>query len=85
MFMMQNFGKQNIPVLIEALDDPNEDVRWQASFQLEVHGTGAKEAIPALERRLGDESKDVRKNAIRVIQTIDPERFQQLKLAGKIE
>jgi hypothetical protein len=85
MFMMQIFGVKSMPILIEALDDPAEDVRYQAVFQLENLGPAAKEATPALERRLADTSIGLRRITARAIETIDPERFQHLKVKGKIE
>ena len=85
MFMMMNFRDRSLPILMEALDDPAEDVRWQAACQLEVLGPVAKEAIPALQRRSRDESKEVQFIAARALQTIDPDRFHHLKSEREIE
>ena len=85
MFMMMNFRDKSLATLIGALDDTAENVRWQAAYQLGNLGPAAKKAIPSLERRLGDESKDVQKIATRAIRDIDPQRYEQLKRARKID
>ena len=85
MFMMRHFPTQSFPILADALDDSNEDVRWQAASQSEYWGSQAIEAVPALERRLDDESPDVRKIVKRAIETIDPDRIRQLKQIRKLE
>jgi hypothetical protein len=52
-------GRECIPALIEALDESETDVRALAVAALADAGTGASEAIPALEARLRDEDNAI--------------------------
>jgi len=56
-------AKEAITCLASALKDPEEDVRWNASYSLEEISPDAKEAIPALKEALKDSSGHVRLNA----------------------
>ena len=78
MFIMAHFRKKSLPILMTALDDPDEDVRFQAVCQLGL-AEGAKSAIPSLQRLLNDGSKDVRGLAARTLYELDPEQFPHLK------
>lgn len=56
-------AKEAITCLASALKDPEEDVRWNASYSLQEISPDANEAIPALKEALKDSSGHVRLNA----------------------
>ena len=82
MFMMNYFRKKSLPILVAALDDSNEDVRFQAVNQLGC-ADGAKSAIPLLLRTLDDDSDSVRRHAGFVLFTLDPKQFPHLNPQAK--
>jgi HEAT repeat protein len=56
-------AKEAVMSLASALKDPDEDVRWNASYSLVEISPDAKDAIPALKEALKDSSGHVRLNA----------------------
>lgn len=56
-------AKEAITCLASALKDPEEDVRWNASYSLQEISPDANEAIPELKEALKDSSGHVRLNA----------------------
>ncbi|HUY93187.1 MAG TPA: HEAT repeat domain-containing protein [Pirellulales bacterium] len=66
---------QVVPVMIEALEDRTNDVRWSAAIGLGYFGDGAKEAIPALQAALTDRDVRVREAAGVALSRIDPTQF----------
>lgn len=85
MYAMSAFGAKGLPILQRGLEDPYKRVRQTAATTLGDLGSGAKPALPALERRLGDSDFFVRCTVRRAIRLIDRDRFNQLTAAGKIE
>src|SRR5262249_30262903 len=63
--------EDDIPGLIQALQDDNPKVRKRAAIALERMGPKAKEAIPALEKALKDSDGDVRAAAASALEKID--------------
>ena len=57
------FGADGVPVLIQALQNPTWLVRWWAALGLADLGPTARDAVPALQRRLEDEKIGVREAA----------------------
>ena len=49
-----------IPALIQALDDPEDEVRTYSAYALSKMGEAAAEAVPALIKALEDESERVK-------------------------
>ncbi|MFQ5794815.1 MAG: HEAT repeat domain-containing protein [Candidatus Bipolaricaulia bacterium] len=64
---------QQISQLIEALQDAEPSVRWQAAITLGEIGPDARDAIPALIEALRDEDSRVRQAAAEVLETIQEE------------
>ena len=64
-----------VPALIEALKDPEDDIRWSAAIGLGYFGEQAKDAIPALQAAQGDRDVRVREGAGVALSRIDPTRF----------
>ncbi|HEY7161032.1 MAG TPA: HEAT repeat domain-containing protein [Acidobacteriota bacterium] len=56
-------AKEAVAALASALKDPDDGVRWNASYSLVEISPDAKEAIPALKEALKDSSGHVRLNA----------------------
>ncbi len=56
-------AKEAVALLASALKDPDEGVRWNASYSLVEISPDANEAIPALKEALKDSSGHVRLNA----------------------
>ena len=83
MYLMSLFGVDGLPILVKGLEDPVGDVRYQAAFWLGTLSRDAKIALPALERRLSDDSPAVRKAAADAIEMIDSKRFEDLKRSRK--
>src|SRR5262249_37396709 len=63
--------EDDIPGLIQALQDDNPTVRKRAAIALERLGPKAKEAIPALEKALKDSDEQVRAAAASALEKID--------------
>ena len=62
-----------VPVLMEALKDSEDDVRWGAANGLGYYGEKAKDAIPALQHmQQHDADARIRNAAKRAIARIDP-------------
>ncbi|HLW68619.1 MAG TPA: HEAT repeat domain-containing protein [Gemmataceae bacterium] len=62
-----------VPVLIEALKDTEDDVRWGAANGLGYYGEQARDAIPALQQmQQHDPDARVRLAAKRALTRIDP-------------
>jgi HEAT repeat protein len=66
---------QVVPALIEALKDPQPDVRLSAAIGLGGYGDRAKDAIPALQTAVGDRDARVSREAGKALTLIDPVRF----------
>jgi HEAT repeat protein len=66
---------QAVPVLMEALKDPESDIRWSAAIGLGNLGEAAKEAIPDLQAALKDRDARVREAAGVALSRIDPTQF----------
>jgi RNA polymerase sigma factor (sigma-70 family) len=60
---LSRFGKDAVPLLTEALKDPNENLRISAAVALARIGEPAKSAVPELIRALHDKHNLVRENA----------------------
>lgn len=63
-------GKDALPVLLDALEDRNADVRRAAASALAQLGPDAQGAVPALARLLLDPDRNVRDVAAYALQTI---------------
>jgi vesicle coat complex subunit len=74
---------QVIPALIQALKDPDGDVRRSAANGLGYFGKEAKEAIPALEAAQKDRDARVRESAAMALSRIDPAKFPDPHKAKK--
>ncbi len=61
-----------IPALIGAANSTNADIRYSASFWLGGFGPAAKSAIPKLRSLTNDPDTEVRGQALRALQLIDP-------------
>ena len=85
MLSMGKFGKKGLPILRQGLEDSDLDVRFCAVIALEQLGPDAKEAVPALERRLTETDAGLRGRTAEALKMIDPQRFRQLKAERKIE
>lgn len=70
-------GKSAIPVFIEALKDEYDRVRARAAISLGEIGLGAKTAIPALRKALGDQDLWVREKASEALEKILEESDSQ--------
>jgi hypothetical protein len=66
---------QIVPALIEALKDPQGDIRWSAAIGLGSFGEQARDAIPALQAARRDRDARVREAAGVALSRIDPTRF----------
>jgi len=64
---LARIGESAVPVLIEALSDPNPDVRKQAARSLARMGDAGKAAVPVLIERLQDPDEEVRQAAARAL------------------
>ena len=71
----QGDAAETVPALIEALKDPEADVRWGAAIGLGYFGDRATAAIPALQAAQGDRDARVREAAGVALSRIDPTRF----------
>jgi HEAT repeat protein len=66
---------QVIPALIEALKDPEHDIRLSAAIGLGSFGDQATDAIPALQAAQRDRDRRIRDAAGVALSRIDPARF----------
>jgi HEAT repeat protein len=57
----------SVPVLIEALKDESEQVRWHAVWVLSKIGSEAKAAVPALIEALNDEEEEIHRLAAKTL------------------
>jgi len=71
-------GSEAVPVLVQALADEDERVRWAAARALEDMGPQAVEAIPALIQALRDGDEDVSWAAASALGDIGPEAIPVL-------
>jgi len=63
-----------VEALMDALNDPNENVRYSAAAWLGNLGAVARKAVPALKETLKDKHGFVRRHASEAIQKIEAER-----------
>lgn len=63
----------SVPVLIEALKDEEDEVRWYSAWVLSRIGSEAKIAVPALIEALKDEQGEIRYLAAKALNSIDSE------------
>ena len=69
-----------IPALIEALDDPADEVRTYSAYALANFGEAASEAIPALVKAFDDESDRVKHHVAFALEKIGtPEAHEALR------
>ncbi len=62
--MNETAAELAIPALIDALNDPDEDVRWMVIFALGCRGTAAAPAVPGLVPVTKDPSIRLRREAV---------------------
>jgi HEAT repeat protein len=74
MLFAQLLGAKALPILHQGLEDPKAGVRVHAINTLRLLGPRAKEAVPALVKRLNDDHKKVRDAAATALAAIEPER-----------
>jgi HEAT repeat protein len=73
---LTQIGTESVPYLINALENPDEDVRWKAAISLgEI---GDRRAIDPLIRLLGDEDRFVRSRAAYAIGIMGEQVIQPL-------
>ena len=60
-----------MPVLIEALNNEEKEVRQAAVYALKIIGPDAKSAVPALIESLNDEDKEVRNAVVKALNRIE--------------
>lgn len=70
MYALVKIGAPAVPPLIKALDSDNVDTRLMAVNTLGLLGPKAKEAIPALKKKLADPDSSVQARAKDAIQKI---------------
>jgi hypothetical protein len=70
---LARIGKPAVPALVEALHDPNPDLRDQAALALARIGPDAEAAVPDLIAALNDDNEVVRKDAVRALGQIGPQ------------
>jgi len=73
---------QVVPMLIEALQDKQGDIRCSAAIGLGSFGDQARDAIPALQAAQRDRDARVREAAGTALARIDPTRFSGASKAG---
>ena len=64
---LARIGASSVPALIDALKDPNPDVRVQAARSLARMGDSGKAAVPILIERLHDPNEEVRQASARAL------------------
>jgi HEAT repeat protein len=69
---LARIGAEAVPPLIEALTDPDAEVRLQATRALARMGLVGRDAVPALITALSDENKLVRQGAARALGQMGP-------------
>jgi HEAT repeat protein len=69
---LPNFGAQAVPLLTEAIQDTDFNVRGQAIFSLGELGLDAKDAVPALIKTLGHPDWITRRTAAATLGRIGP-------------
>lgn len=70
---LARIGKPAVPALVEALRDPNPDLRDQAALALARIGPQAEEAVPDLIAALNDDNEVVRKDVVRALGQVGPQ------------
>ncbi|MDB6016392.1 MAG: repeat protein [Pedosphaera sp.] len=68
-----------VPVLIAALQSPDNDLRWSAADSLGKFGTNAQSSVPALVKALQDPNASVHNNALKSLKVIDPKTAESLE------
>lgn len=69
---LARIGASSVPALMDALKDPNPDVRVQAARSLARMGDSGKAAVPLLIERLHDPNEDVRQASARALGQMGP-------------
>jgi len=72
--LLARLGRDGVPHLIVALNDPDAGVRWTAAYSLGEMGRAAASAIAALKHAAEDGDPEVRGAAKEAIRKIDGER-----------
>ena len=73
------YGAQAVPSLTQCLSDGNPGIRLRAVQSLGNLGSGAKEAVPAIQLLRHDSVEQIRESAADALSKIDPERYPQKK------
>ncbi|HEY2841241.1 MAG TPA: HEAT repeat domain-containing protein [Pirellulales bacterium] len=69
---LARIGNMAVPALIDALNDPNPDVRVEAARSLARMGDQGKAAVPTLIERLSDPNEEVRQASARALGQMGP-------------
>lgn len=64
--------KKVVPILIQLLKDPEDQIRKESVVALQAFGADARPAVPALLELLTDDSDYVKKHAAQALKVIDP-------------
>ncbi len=78
---LKKIGSTAIPVLIEALNDPDINIRKNAAFALGSMGAEAIEAVPALLAALKDADQSLRMDVAVALRHIGPTSTEVLEFA----
>jgi HEAT repeat protein len=73
-----------VPVVTQALIDPNPDIRLAAACTLGQIGAAARVAIPALTHLLVSDRKPIREAAAKALESIDPAWASEPGVAGEV-
>jgi HEAT repeat protein len=78
---LKNMGRDAVPALNAALEDPETDIRWRAADALANIGPEAAEAVSALASKLDDPDHHVRSSAANALVKIGPHSVPALVAA----
>jgi HEAT repeat protein len=79
---LEKLGKLAIPALMEALKNPEEEIRWNAIRILAHFGPEAHEAVPALRDLMQDSDHAIRYRALLALSRITPTPSEVLRLCA---
>ncbi len=82
--VLEEMGSPAVSVLVTALEDDSEDVRFLAVQALGRIGAGSDAAIRALIRNLEDPNIFMRRNTAFALLTLDPQRIEALSVLIKV-